>query len=107
MVEGDSWTFAVAPWNVISWKPDLIAIQRYGTANGTVDIHVLSGNARRGKSPFRSWMAHRFTALDSVDESVDFLVTDWNGDGFLDLVAIRNSKDQDTRTSVEILAGAT
>jgi hypothetical protein len=38
---------------------------------------------------------------------VDFLVPDGNGDGFLDLVAIRNSKDEDARTSVEILAGAT
>ena len=41
-----------------------------------------------------------------MDGSVDFLVTDRNGDGNLDLVAIRDRKDHETRTRVESLAGA-
>ena len=105
VIEGDNWAFAVAQWdskNTEQKKPDLVAIQRRGIANGTVRIHVLPS-----ESACKIWIAHRFAAFDLVDDMVDLLVIDGNGDGFLDLVAIRNSKDEDARTSVEILAGAT
>lgn len=102
VVPGDPTDANASPQTIVPGLDSLVAVQRPGTANGTVGIHVLPG-----ESAYKIWIVHRFAAFDLVDDTVDFLVTDWNGDGSLDLVAIRNSKGEDTRTRVEILAGAT
>lgn len=44
--------------------------------------------------------------MHETDSKFDFLVTDWNGDGRPDLVAIKKSKTSGKCTEVHVLSGA-
>ena len=65
-----------------------------------MEIHVLGA-----ESSYKKWLAHKYTALDETSDLADFILTDWNGDGTLDLVAIRESSDR-SAYFVDVLAGA-
>jgi extracellular elastinolytic metalloproteinase len=95
-----AYTFALADWTG-DGRPDLFAIRRSGTASGNVEVQVLSGGDK-----FQSFVLQTATALPVTDASVDFLVTDWTGDGRPDLVAVQRAGTGTTSTEVRILSGA-
>ncbi|KAG8534026.1 uncharacterized protein KY384_000869 [Bacidia gigantensis] len=97
-----NWSFLLAYWKgeAREKRHDVVAIKKFHTINKKVEIHVLDG-----ASDYKNWLAHKYTALDEIPEQADFVMTDWNGDGTLDLVAISKASDG-SAFSVDILAGA-
>lgn len=65
--------------------PDLVLIQRAGTGSSTTELHIMSG-----ASDFKEYVLHTKTGLHETGTGKDwsFTMTDWNGNGQLDLVAI-------------------
>ncbi|GFF59145.1 hypothetical protein IFM46972_11303, partial [Aspergillus udagawae] len=83
-------------------RPDLVAIKKSGTGTGKTEVHILSG-----ASNFQNFILHTGTVLHETDNTFDFIMTDWNGDGRPDLVAIKKSQTGTNSTEVHILSGAT
>ena len=100
---GPVYSIAVAPWSKDSNKPDLIVLQKPSIRldSYSVLITVLSGS-----SDFKH-IEHTFTthALDNTSSSLDLQLADWNGDGTLDLIAIRKSNTSKQATTVTVLSG--
>ncbi|KAH7071166.1 hypothetical protein BKA63DRAFT_68024 [Paraphoma chrysanthemicola] len=96
----DTWVFGMGRWSGGN-KPDLIAIKKSGTGTKTTEVHILSGD-----DDFRTYILQTSTALPETDATFDFVVTDWNGDGTPDLVAIKKSKTGGRCTEVHVLSGA-
>jgi Pregnancy-associated plasma protein-A/FG-GAP-like repeat len=100
---GPVYSIAVAPWSKDSKKPDLIVLQKPSIRldSYSVLITVLSGS-----SDFKT-TKHVFTthALDNSSSSLDLQLADWNGDGTLDLVAIKKSNTSKKATTVTVLSG--
>lgn len=96
------WSFAFVRWDgTPSAGPgDMVAIKKQDTTNGKVEFHVLSS-----KSNYKTWLAHRYTALEEIEGEAHFMFSDWNGDGTLDLVVVQQ-KDDGSGWLVDILAGA-
>lgn len=92
--------FLMADWNR-DGTDDLISIKKSGTGTKSTEVHILSG-----ASNFQSYLLQTGTPLGETDQSTKFLLTDWNGDGRPDLVAIRNSGTSSEKTGVQILSGA-
>ena len=65
------------------------------------EVHILSG-----ASNFQQFILQTGTALHETDNSFAFAVTDWDGDGRPDLVAIKKSATGTQSTEVHILSGA-
>jgi len=101
---GSSYEYAVARWdNDPKAKPDLIVIKKPSqpTDSYSVGITVLSG-----ASGLKSVLADTTSAaLDSTAGTLDFAITDWNGDGVPDLVAIKKSNTSKRPTEVSVLSG--
>ncbi|MEW1718564.1 VCBS repeat-containing protein [Streptomyces sp. NPDC093109] len=95
-----SFAFAFADWNG-DGHLDLVAIKKAGTGTRSTEVHVLSG-----ASGYRQFILQTGTALHETDSTFDFAVTDWNGDGHLDLVAIKKSGTGTGSTEVHVLSGA-
>ncbi|MDP9221750.1 MAG: VCBS repeat-containing protein, partial [Actinomycetota bacterium] len=95
---GSEFEFAVADWNG-DGRPDLIAIKKSGTGTNSTEVHVLSG-----ASNFQDFLLQTGTALAETDQTFSFDVTDWNGDGKLDLVAVKQSNTGTNSTEVHILS---
>lgn len=100
------WSFAFVNWAGISSSglPDLVAIKQSDTTNAKVEVHVLSSNVTES-GKYHTWLAHRYTALDEIDDEAYFMFTDWNGDGTLDLAVVQRKGDK-SGWLVDILAGA-
>jgi hypothetical protein len=64
-------------------------------------VHVLCGDKN-----FQSFILQTGTGLPETDSKFDFMVTDWNGDGRADLVAIKKSETSGKCTEVHVLSGA-
>ena len=83
-------------------QPDLVAIKKNGSESKTTEIHVLSGASR-----FQTFHLQKASGLHETSTAqFDFALTDWNGDGTLDLVAIKKNGTESKRTEVHILSGA-
>ena len=83
-------------------QPDLVAIKKSGTGSNSTEVHVLSG-----ASGFKSFTTQTGSGLhETSTEQFDFALTDWNGDGTLDLVAIKKNGTGTKSTEVHILSGA-
>lgn len=95
----DSWAFGMGRWGNGS-KADLFAIKKSNTGSGTTEVHVLSGD-----SYFQEYILRTPTRLPETDDNYNFVVTDWNGDGRPDLVAIKKSNASGRCTEVHVLAG--
>ncbi|GAA2905556.1 hypothetical protein Acy02nite_86880 [Actinoplanes cyaneus] len=93
-------TYTVTDWNA-DGKPDLVVVQRSGTASGHVEIRVVDG-----ASYFQKLLVETSTALPPADEHVQFTVADWNGDGKPDLVAAQTSGTASKKVEVQVLDGA-
>ncbi|KAH6869554.1 hypothetical protein B0T10DRAFT_281052 [Thelonectria olida] len=55
---------------------------------------------------FQKFILQTGTALHNTDNTFDFAIADWNGDGRPDLVAIKKSKTGTNSTEVHILSGS-
>lgn len=89
--------FSMADWNG-DGQLDLVVVQKSGTANHKVEIRILNGAAGFGQ-----YLAETVTALSPADETE---IADWNGDGKLDLVAVRKGGKAGSKTEVRVLDGA-
>lgn len=77
-------------------KPDLYFIKKQ--AEGKTEVHVLSGS-----SGYQQFILHKRTPLNSVGEDVEFGLSDYNGDGKLDLYCM--NKQGSNGTELYILNG--
>jgi hypothetical protein len=77
--------------------PDLYAIKRRG-GSGKTEVHVLDG-----VSGYRSWSGHAATPLPWTDDSYDFAVDDFDGDGWDEVWAVKRN-GASGRTEVHVLA---
>lgn len=83
-------------------QPDLVAIKKSGTGSKSTEVHVLSGT-----SGFKTFTTQTGSGLHETSTAqFDFALTDWNGDGTLDLVAIKKNGTDTKSTEVHILSGA-
>jgi subtilisin family serine protease len=89
--------FAVADWNG-DGRPDLIAIKKSNTGTHSTEVHVLSG-----ASNFQQFILQTGTALHETDQTFEFAVADWNGDGRPDLIAIKKSNTGTHSTEVHVI----
>lgn len=89
-----------------SGEPDLIAVKKKGTTRQNIEINVLYG-AHGYQNIMLRILTPDFTPLDDRwDDQLDFVVTDWNGDGTLDLVAIKKFQTESHKTEVHVFSGA-
>ena len=102
---GPVYSIAVAPWSPTKKesKPDLIVVQKPTIRfdSYSVLITVLSGS-----SSFKH-IEHVYTthAFDNAASSLDIQLADWNGDGTLDLIAIKKSNTSKKATHVTVVSG--
>jgi hypothetical protein len=97
---GTNWEFTVWDYDG-NGSMDLVAIAKNGTGSGNTEVHVLNGSDN-----FSTFLLHSTTALEPNTNSFDFSVWDYNGDGKMDLVAVKKNVTGAGRTEVHILDGA-
>ena len=97
----------VADWNN-DRRPDLVIVQHLGTATGRTEINILDGTPSipGAASSFQRLLLRTATPLDLSPGNTTYAMADWNGDGWLDLVAIQQSGTASGHTEVRILDGA-
>ncbi|MFC4068909.1 FG-GAP repeat domain-containing protein [Actinoplanes subglobosus] len=96
----DRHAYSFADWNGDK-RPDLVVVQRSGTASGKAEISVLDG-----ATAYRQVLLQTATALPATDGNHRFTATDWNGDNRPDLVVTRVSGAAGGRMEVQVLDGA-
>jgi hypothetical protein len=92
--------FAMTDWDG-DGRPDLVAIQKSNTGTNSTEVHIMSGASR-----FKQFIFQEGTALGTTDQTFDFAMTDWDGDGRPDLVAIQKSNTGTNSTEVHIMSGS-
>jgi hypothetical protein len=93
-------TFVMADWNG-DGRPDLVVVQRSGTASGRTELRVLDG-----ASSFQRFLLETATVLGPTDDRHVFSMADWNGDARLDLVVVQKSGTASGQTEVQVIDGA-
>ena len=96
----ETFAFALADWDG-DGLPDLFVIKKSSTGSHSTEVHILSG-----ASNFQEFILQTGTALHETDQTFDFAVGDWDGDGRPDLIAIKKSNTGSHSTEVHILSGA-
>ncbi|OAL52539.1 FG-GAP repeat domain-containing protein [Pyrenochaeta sp. DS3sAY3a] len=82
--------------------PDLVAIKTSNTGSKSTEIHVLSG-----ASTYKNFILQTGTGLGEAPASqFKYLLADYDGDGKLDLIAIKKYATGTSSTEVHILSGA-
>lgn len=96
---GNDWAFLVGDYNN-DRKPDLYVVKRNGASR--TEVHILNGADK-----FRTYLLHASTALAKTGSSYswDFELGDYNGDGKIDLYAIKK-QGSSGKTEVHVLNGA-
>jgi hypothetical protein len=92
--------FSVADANA-DGRPDLIVVQKCGTASGHTEVRILDG-----ASNYQRYLQESATPLGKTDARHTFSVADWNGDLYLDLVVTQKSGAKNDRTVLRVLDGA-
>jgi hypothetical protein len=96
----DRHTVLLEDWNG-DGRPDLVAVQKSGTASGRTELRVFDG-----ASGFQQQLAQTTTALGPTDKRHELSLTDWNRDKRLDLVVLQKSGTKSGKTDVRVLDGA-
>lgn len=94
-------TYEMVDWNG-DQKPDLVVVQRSGTASGHVEIRVVDG-----ASYFQKLLVETATSFAPADDRFQFAVADWNSDGKPDLISAQTSGTASKKVEVQVLDGAT
>ena len=79
----DRHEFSMADWNGDA-RPDLVVVQKSGTASGQTEVQVIDGAAN-----FQRQLAQNATAQGPTDERHQVALADWNRDRRLDLVVVQ------------------
>lgn len=97
----DMWMFDLGDFNG-DGKLDLYGFKRQGS-NGKTEVHILNG-----ANQFQSFLLQVATVLPSTgtNNAWRFELGDYNGDGKLDIYAIKKSGTASGKTEVNILNGA-
>ncbi|EAZ89567.1 FG-GAP repeat domain-containing protein [Crocosphaera chwakensis] len=98
---GSNFEFEMTDWNR-DGRADLVAIKKSSTGTRSTEVHIFSGATN-----FKSALLNTGTALHETGSNFEFEMTDWNRDGFSDLVAIKKSSTGTRSTEVHIFSGAT
>jgi hypothetical protein len=96
----DRHEFTVADWNT-DGRPDLIVMQKSGTASGRTEVRIVDG-----ASNFQRYLLETHTILGPADRTSTFAVGDWNTDGRLDLLVLQKSGTPSGKTELRIVDGA-
>ncbi|BCY11475.1 VCBS repeat-containing protein [Actinoplanes sp. L3-i22] len=84
-------------------RPDLVVVQKTGTAGGRPEVRIADG-----ASYFQKFLLDTTaTGAAPADEHTRFAVADWNGDGKLDLVSAHTAGTVSKKVEVQVLDGAT
>jgi hypothetical protein len=93
-------TFSMADWNNDGLL-DLVAVQTSGTVSGKTEVRVLNGATNFGQ-----YLTEIVTGLGTMNDRPDMVLTDWNGDGRSDLVAVQKSGTTSRKTEVTVMDAA-
>ncbi|KAH7395038.1 heterokaryon incompatibility protein-domain-containing protein [Phaeosphaeria sp. MPI-PUGE-AT-0046c] len=86
--------------------PDMIAVKRTGTTDENIELNILYGGSNYQSFVLRV-ATPNFTPLrKDWSDQLDFILTDWNGDGTQDLVVIKKHYTGSSSTEVHIFSGA-
>jgi len=96
----NSWSFAVGNYN--GGRPDLYCIKKTKTGTGSTEVHILDGD-----SEYQKWVLETGTILHETgsDNSWNFAVVDYWGNGKSDICCIKKTKTGSGSTEVHILNG--
>lgn len=87
-------------------RPDLIVANRIGTSSENIEVGVAFGSSHYQRMILRI-ATPDFTPLRRhLTGQLNFTLTDWNGDGSLDLVVVKKSHTESHKTEVHVLSGA-
>jgi hypothetical protein len=93
----DRHEIAIADWNG-DRRPDLVVVQKSGTATGKAEVQVLDGASIFQRIAFRT-----STAQGPMDDRYDSAVIDWNSDGSLELLTLQKTGTASGRPEARIL----
>ncbi len=97
---GSNFELKAIDWNR-DGRLDLVAIKKNGTGTGSTEVHVLDGAAN-----FQTFILHTGTPLQETGTDFDFDVSDYDGDGIPDLVAVQKRATGTLSTELHVLSGA-
>ncbi|MCO8277493.1 VCBS repeat-containing protein [Actinoplanes sp. TRM 88003] len=99
--------FIVADWNA-DRRPDLIVVERSTAAGAPAKLTILDGKPTLPgtTASFQRLLLTTIIPLGPAGERSTFSMTDWNGDGQLDLAALQNSGTASGRAELRVLDGA-
>lgn len=81
---------------------NVVALQKNGTQSNRTEFSVLNGDGE-----FANIFNHFPTAFSSTDDNFQFLLADWDLDGYADLIAVKKQFTGTRRTEIHIVSGAT
>ena len=96
---GEHYEFCLGDYNG-DGTLDLYAIKKSVTGSRSTEVHVLNG-----KSNFQEFLLQTGTKLEEAEEHYEFCLGDYNGDGTLDLYAIKKSATGSKSTEIHVLNG--
>jgi hypothetical protein len=92
--------FSVTDWN-FDGRPDLVVVQKSGTASGHTELRVLDGASFLQRN-----LQETPTVLGPTGDCHAFSVADWNADGHPDLAVVQKCGTPSGHTEVRVLDGA-
>lgn len=98
---GDDFAFKMYDWNG-DGRQDTIALKKSATGTGSTEVHIYDGATN-----FATPLLHTGTMLHETGENFEFEVADWNGDGTMDLVAIKKNATGTGSTEIHVYDGKT
>jgi hypothetical protein len=97
---GDNFEFQVGDYNSDGYT-DIFAIKKSETGTNSTEFHVLDGATN-----YQSCLLQTGTALHETGDNWDFQVGDYNGDGLMDILGVKQSATGSNSTEIHILDGA-
>ena len=97
---GDNFEFLVGDYNGNKIL-DVYCIKKNNTGSGTTEVHLLDG-----ANNYKNYLLQTETILHETDDTWQFCLGDYNGDGYLDLYCIHKRNTGSNSTEVHILSGA-